>query len=815
MSGKDGTSIWNTQNRLFQRIAHAVIMRLCLGAPPNPCRDALDQLASSSAGHCSASDDVVSASSRGVRASAAKQRALSKIVRLQEQFAAISLGQTAAAAPTPTAAPPTTRPSEAHMDSDEENALDKSQDVADDCCIVCREQGSSLAPLGRICHMQQSSVLAYSCLTSQEREASVRALSETSIHNSAAVYFRTLQDPQFEAVAASSSAAASVLAVACTGWSIPPPADGEPPLPAPIGMFVSGCGHLMHFKCFRTRMAARDTSCPLCAAPISGILPVPSARPTASKRRSSSGAAITGAAADDQANSKRKESNEASSSVRRLSGQLSSALSSIFTYPWSAGGGADGGSHGAVASPEWDMVEDFNRGIERRMAPDGQHCLFPNVMPWSHILHAAAYTIIATEVGCRVHDVDWDSNTGECLIVAGAAGGLCKTLSSSRQLLHLKCVTSACRSRCDIPVIEAYSYTLLHQLQTLVEAPPLGIDNLETAQIVDSVLGCDTCSVLVHTLLLLPLDVPSTVSVLVRQTTVLLHRATLIQSVVAVLRDASASTAAASRVMHAAARVCAAADSGVSGCRSNSGEITGWAHFLLSFARSVFGNDESPSSSHDADIDIRTARAAAPLQGLSDEEVVEWSMSSVYARMLQFLRVALTCRVLLLGDAGMMLDNAGLGNGITMLLYGQQLSHLLQLPQLHATPPLTDTETRWIAKCRALVIPARAPARMMLPSLHRLPEKFELMLLETSSHSCRYASRCFETLVFFFCVAFDACNCSKSGKVANEPAVCLLCGCWLCAGHNRCCFDMNARIGAVTGKALSCIALYSVGYSPP
>ena len=103
----------------------------------------------------------------------------------------------------------------------------------------------------------------------------------------------------------------------------------------------------------------------------------------------------------------------------------------------------------------------------------------------------------------------------------------------------------------------------------------------------------------------------------------------------------------------------------------------------------------------------------------------------------------------------------------------------------------------------------------MLPSLHRLPEKFELMLLETSSHSCRYASRCFETLVFFFCVAFDACNCSKSGKVANEPAVCLLCGCWLCAGHNRCCFDMNARIGAVTGKALSCIALYSVGYSPP
>ena len=230
-------------------------------------------------------------------------------------------------------------------------------------------------------------------------------------------------------------------------------------------MFVSGCGHLMHFKCFRTRMAARDTSCPLCAAPISGILPVPSARPTASKRRSSSGAAITGAAADDQANSKRKESNEASSSVRRLSGQLSSALSSIFTYPWSAGGGADGGSHGAVASPEWDMVEDFNRGIERRMAPDGQHCLFPNVMPWSHILHAAAYTIIATEVGCRVHDVDWDSNTGECLIVAGAAGGLCNTLSSSRQLLHLKCVTSACRSRCDIPVIEAYSYTLLHQLQ--------------------------------------------------------------------------------------------------------------------------------------------------------------------------------------------------------------------------------------------------------------------------------------------------------------------------------------------------------------
>jgi hypothetical protein len=199
-----------------------------------------------------------------------------------------------------------------------------------------------------------------------------------------------------------------------------------------------------------------------------------------------------------------------------------------------------------------DMVEEFNRGIQRSMAADGSHCLFPNVMPWSHILHSAAYTVIATETGCRVHDVDCDADTGECLIVAGADGGLCKTLSSSRQLLHLKCVTAACRSRCDIPGVEHYSQALLHQLHALADTPPLGIGDAETAGIVDSILACDTCSVLAHTLLLLPLDVPATVSTLVRHTTALLHRATVLQAVAATLRDASPS------LLSAAARVCVA-----------------------------------------------------------------------------------------------------------------------------------------------------------------------------------------------------------------------------------------------------------------
>ena len=136
-----------------------------------------------------------------------------------------------------------------------------------------------MAPLGRICHMQQSSVLAYSCLTSQEREASVRALSETSIHNSAAVYFQTLQGPQFEAVAASSSAAASVLAVACTGWSISPPSRRRTPitgaywyvcvwvwashalqvLPHPNGStrhFMARCAPLPYQEFFRFRLLA-------------------------------------------------------------------------------------------------------------------------------------------------------------------------------------------------------------------------------------------------------------------------------------------------------------------------------------------------------------------------------------------------------------------------------------------------------------------------------------------------------------------------------------------------------------------------------
>jgi hypothetical protein len=417
--------------------------------------------------------------------------------------------------------------------------------------------------------------------------------------------------------------------------------------------------------------------------------------------------------------------------MRRFSGQLSSAFSSIFL---AAAGGGEGSSTGVNSHPEWDMVEEFNRGIERSMAPDGQRCLFPNVMPWSHVLHAAAYTIIATEVGCRVHDVDCDRSTGECLIVAGAAGGLCKTLSSSRQLLHLKCVTSACRSRCDIPVVEQYSHTLLHQLQALVDIPPLGIENAEIAGIVDSILACDTCSVLAHTLLLLPLDVPATVSILVRQTTALLHRATLIQSVIAVLWDSSPSSAAASHVLSAAARLCAAADSGISSNRNNSDDIIAWARFLLSFSGAVFRSGSQPSG---ADLPVWTARASTFLPGRSDEEIVEWSLCSVYARLLQFLRVALTCRVLLLGDAGMMLDNAGLGNGVTMLLYGQQLSHLLQLPQVHAASPLNDIELRWLAKCRALALPARAPVCMMLPSLHLLPNKFELLLMETSTRVCR------------------------------------------------------------------------------
>lgn len=348
------------------------------------------------------------------------------------------------------------------------------------------------------------------------------------------------------------------------------------------------------------------------------------------------------------------------------------------------------------------------------------------------------YTILATEVGCRVHDVDCDSHSGECLIVAGASGGLCKTLSSSRQLLHLKCVTSACRSRSDIPVVEQYSHTLLHQLQALADTPPLGVDNPETAGIVDSILTCDTCSVLVHTLLLLPLDVPATVSILVRQTTALLHRATLVQAVLAVLWDSSPASAAASHVLSAAARVCAAADSGMSSSRNNSDEVIAWARFLLSFSSAVYGSVALPTA---AEVPVWTARAATPLHGRSDEEMVEWSMCSVYARLLQFLRVALTCRVLLLGDTGMMLNNAGLGNGTTMLVYGQQLSHLLHLPLLHAAPPLNDTELRWLTKCRALLAASRAPARMTLPSLHPLPLKFELLLMETSTRVCRSGAR--------------------------------------------------------------------------
>jgi hypothetical protein len=443
------------------------------------------------------------------------------------------------------------------------------------------------------------------------------------------------------------------------------------------------------------------------------------------------------------------------------------------------------------------MVEEFNNGLQRSMAPDGQHCLFPNVMPWSHILHAAAYTIISTEVGCRVHDVDWDSSTGECLIVAGAAGGLCKTLSSSRQLLHLKCVASACRSRCDIPVVEQYSQTLLHQLQALAEVPPLGVNDPETEGIVDTILTCDTCSVLTHTLLLLPLDVPSTVSTLVIQTTALLHRATLVQAVMAVLWDSSPSSPAGSILLSAAARVCAVAESG--GSSSPSEGSVGWARFLLSFSRSMFDFSDASEDQRGSELLVWTSRSAPPPQALSDEGVLEWSMSCVYARLLQFLRVALTCRVLLLGDAGLTLDNAGLGNGISMLLYGEQLTHLLQLPQLHLAPPLTEAERRWLSKCRSLAIPARAPAKMMLPSLHRLPDKFEQLLLEGSTHLCR----CKNWLCSFYVDLTLFFQCSKSGKVPHEPAICLLCGRWLCASHNRCCYDANTRIGAVTGKNLS------------
>ncbi len=792
-SGNDGSSIWNTQNRLFQRLSHSIIMRLCTGNPSNPCRIAMDRMKSSSTAHPSSADDLSAAASRNARAEAAKRRALTMILRLQEQFAAISLGQVGQVVPTL----PRTLPQqgEAQMESDEEGSVQVSQEIADDCCIVCREQGTSLQPLGRICHIQQSSVLAYSCLTPQEREVSLDAVSETNVHNPAAVFFQTLNNPQFVAISKSSSAAASVLAVACTGWSIPPPSDGKTPLPAPVGTFVSGCGHLMHFKCFRTRTLRSptgDTTCPLCAAPISGILPLPSNRSAASKRRSSSGTGSSGAAADEQSNSKRKDSSEVTAGIRRFSDQWSSAISSIFSAAV-GGGSAEGGSSVGASTPEWDMVEEFNRGIERSMAPDGQHCLFPNVMPWSHILHAAAYTIIATEVGCRVHDIDWDSSTGECLIVAGAAGGLCKTLSSSRQLSHLKCLTSACRSRCDIPVVEQYSQSLLHQLQALADTDTLGID-LEIIGIVDSILACDTCSVLVHTLLLLPLDVPATVSILVRQTTTLLYRATLIQAVIAMLRDSSSeSSASASRVLSAAARVCAAADSVLSGNGNNSDEIVCWARFLSSFSLSVFGDGD-----FSMEIKMWTTRTAMPLDGRSDAEVLEWSMGNSYARLLQFLRVALTCRVLLLGDSGMMLDNAGLGNGITMTLYGQELLHLLQLPQLHASPPLTDPETHWLTKCRSLGIHARAPARMILPSLYSLPEKFELLLLETSSRLCRSHSKFVQ--ICFFSPLTVLCNCRTSGKAPNEPAVCLLCGRWLCASHNRCCYDGNHRIGAVSGK---------------
>ncbi len=403
-SGSDGSSIWNTRNRLFQRISLAIIKRLCMGSGPNPCRVALDQLASA-AGHAlanlSSTDDQSPAASRRARADNAKHRALKTILRLQERFAAMSLGQSGGAVlPPPAAAAPPMQQKDTEMQSDGDGSDEIAQGVSDDCCILCREQGTSIQPLGRICHMQQSSVLAYCCLTPQEREDSVSALGQTNVQNSAAVYFQTLKGRQFEAISASSSAAASVLAVACTGWSIPPSKDGESPLPAPIGMFVSGCGHLMHFKCFRSRMLARsssrDITCPLCSAPVSGILPIPSNRTSASKRRSSSSAASASSASDEPTNSKRKDSSDAPSGIRRFSGQLSSAFSSIFA---AAVGGTEGSSSGSAAHPEWEMVEEFNRGIERSMAPDGQHCVFPNVMPWSHVLHAAAY---ATPFPCSI-----------------------------------------------------------------------------------------------------------------------------------------------------------------------------------------------------------------------------------------------------------------------------------------------------------------------------------------------------------------------------------------------------------------------------
>ena len=34
--------------------------------------------------------------------------------------------------------------------------------------------------------------------------------------------------------------------------------------------------------------------------------------------------------------------------------------------------------------------------------------------------------------------------------------------------------------------------------------------------------------------------------------------------------------------------------------------------------------------------------------------------------------------------------------------------------------------------------------------------------------------------------------------------MCLLCGKWLCAGLNRCCYDAAARMGAVSAHARAC-----------
>jgi hypothetical protein len=102
----------------------------------------------------------------------------------------------------------------------------------------------------------------------------------------------------------------------------------------------------------------------------------------------------------------------------------------------------------------------------------------------------------------------------------------------------------------------------------------------------------------------------------------------------------------------------------------------------------------------------------------------------------------------------MMLDNAGLGNGITMHLYGQQLSHLLHLPQAHEAPPLNDTELRWLAKRRALALSVRAPVCMTLPSLHMLPNKFELLLMETSTRVCRSDIVCYVQFYILFSNVF-------------------------------------------------------------